>query len=229
MKRTNKKKASQDNDKIKKNNLVKIGNSHLVENKQKYNISKKMIFYTGSALEKKKFEYISKLLAKYRLFCNSLIDIGCSDGYIPLIASRLGYKRIYALDNDNKCIELINQLKKIYKIESIDSSVYSFGDSYLSADIVIFTGMLHFIYNYGDLYGNFENMISYIRSVTIRYLLIEWIDPLDEEFLGIKQKKRIKKEKYNKENFLNILNKYFISVRKIYNTSNTRELYLCVV
>jgi hypothetical protein len=179
-----------------------------------------------------KFKYIKKFLQKYRGTCTTVADIGASNGLVSFTASQLGYTNIYALDHDRDCIQLINNVCQYLQISNIQVEEYSFGDDYIASDIVIVGALIHWIYSCTALYGNFDQISSYLRNLTNKYLLIEWVnpdDPVIHTFHHTSFNKRVIKEPYTKANFIASLQKYFNKVDKVFQVKPTRELYLCIV
>ena len=49
----------------------------------------------------------------------SFIDLGCGSGILALTASKLGYKSIYAIDNDESALKVSNENAKLNEIDNI--------------------------------------------------------------------------------------------------------------
>lgn len=206
-----------------------VHNKYIVGGYQHFEISKDGVKVTGGY--KGKFYYIKNFLAEKQNTCESIIDIGASNGLVSFTANELGYKDVYALDHDIECIKLVNTIKDQLDINII-AEQYSFGETHIPADIVIMAALIHWVYSCTALYGNFDEIISYVRGLTNKYLVIEWVNPNDpaiRSFKHITFNKNIIKQPYTRENFLNSLNKHFSNVQKVHSVTTTRELFLCTV
>lgn len=160
----------------------------------------------------------------------SVIDIGCSSGLVSFILNNIGYKEILAVDHDEEYLNIIKKVVKEANIRSIKPIKYSFGDNIKSGDIVIMLGLIHWVYSCTALYGFFDGIFAYLKSITNEYLLIEWIDIDDgaiKSFNHIKFNQDIIKEEYNVINFEKSILKHFKEIiSKQTLDGNTRILYI---
>ncbi len=180
---------------------------------------------------KAKFYYIKNFLLQHTENCSSVLDIGASNGLVSFVAAQAGYPIVHALDHDLDCIQVITKIKRHLQIQTVFPQVYSFGDDHSPADIVIVGALIHWIYSCTALYGNFDEITRYLRGLTKKYLLIEWVNPNDpaiRSFHHTSFNRDVIKEPYTRANFLASMKKYFSS-QKVHSVNNTRELFLCVV
>ena len=208
-----------------KPSIIINNNDIIVNGYQKFTINKTNIIY-----EKNKYNILKDILTNLKSSCNSITDIGCSNGLLSFISNNLGYN-VLSLDHDRECIEIINKIINHLEIQNLICKEYSFGDSINNKnDIVLMMAIIHWIYSCTSLYGNFDSIFQYIYPYIGKYLLIEWIDKDDihiQSFNHIKYNSEIQTEKYNKENFEKSLKK---NIGNIINTHiidrSTRILYI---
>jgi hypothetical protein len=205
---------------------ININNNDIIINGyQKFTINKTNIIY-----EKDKYNILKNILIDLKSSCNSITDIGCSNGLLSFISNNLGYN-VLSLDHDSECIEIINKIINHLQIEKLICKQYSFGDSIDNKnDIVLMMAIIHWIYSCTSLYGNFDSIFQYIYPYIGKYLLIEWVDNDDihiQNFNHIKYNSYIHTEQYNKQNFEKSLKK---NIGNIINTHiidrSTRILYI---
>lgn len=180
----------------------------------------------------KKFMYIRTFLNQHRHTCKTVADIGASNGLISFLAAQKGYTRVFALDHDKECINIMKQIKTHFNFGNLYVVDYSFGNRIQISDIVIACALIHWIYSCTSMYGNFNSIIEYLCKITSKFLLIEWVDPEDGAIKAFKHtsfNKNIITEEYNKTNFLKSLNNHFDNVQKVVSINKTRELYFCSV
>ena len=209
--------------------LKRVGKAYKIGGYQKFTITKHNLTAGGYS---DKFNHVKKFLENNKTSCTTLSDIGASTGLVAFMAAQSGYKECHALDHDLECLHIITKIKSALGFTNVFEKMYSFGDETGPCDIVIMLALIHWIYSCTALYGSFDKIISYLRTITIKYLIIEWVDPTDPAirlFKHIQFNKSVIKESYNKQNFLQTLKKYFASVTKVYNVNGTRELYLATV
>ena len=179
-----------------------------------------------------KFNYIKSFLRSHVQDCERVSDLGASNGLVTFTAAQLGYPTIHALDHDLSCIQVMNKIKANLKFDTVHPTNWSFGDQSPASDIVIVGALIHWVYSCTALYGNFDEIIEYLRGLTTRYMLIEWVNPNDaaiKVFHHTSFNKSIIKEPYTRDNFLDSVKKYFSSVERVYSVNTTRELFLCSV
>lgn len=177
-----------------------------------------------------KYNIIKNLLKNLKANCNSIIDIGCSNGLILFLSDILKFDNILGLDHDIDCINLINNIKLKLNKKNINVIKYSFGDELnKSSDIICMFAIIHWIFSCTALYGNFYDIFNYIKKYVNKYLLIEWVEPHDKAIKimnHINFNKNVIKEKYNKINFENGLKNIGEIKEIIHLENNTRFLYL---
>ena len=179
-----------------------------------------------------KFRYIKSFLQSHLADCQSVSDLGASNGLVSFTAAQVGYPTVHALDHDLACIRVMNEIKKCLDIQTVHPKEWSFGNDHTPTDIVIVGALIHWIYSCTALYGNFDEIIEYLRGLTNKFLLIEWVNPNDPAikcFNHTSFNKSIIKEPYTRANFLASIRKQFSSVTKVHSVNATRELFLCVV
>lgn len=179
-----------------------------------------------------KFKFIENFIKREHGACKSLADLGCSNGMVCFMANQIGYEKVYALDHDLECINVIKRAKQALNFNNIIEKQYSFGDELEPVDVIIMGALIHWIYSCTALYGSFDKIIEYLRQRTGKVLLIEWVDSQDVAIKSFKHTKfnhSIIKEPYTRENFLKSLRKHFKSVEKVFTVRNTRELFMARV
>ncbi len=181
--------------------------------------------------KKEKFEYINRLLHDLNSNhnCTSLVDIGCSAGLSSFIAYNNKFTKIFSLDHDPEYIQTIKLIKESCQIPSIQESVFSFGDKLNQTFDVVFCGaLIHWIFSLTANFRNFDDIISYLYSITNKILVIEWVHPTDKaikilDHLNINKKDG--DEEYNTINFENALEKKFSMISKVNADCETRTIY----
>ena len=179
-----------------------------------------------------KFNYIKSFLQEHAEDCKSVSDLGASNGLVSFTASQLGYPTVHALDHDLGCIKVMREIKEYLKFVTVHPNEWSFGAVHPPTDIVIVGALIHWVYSCTALYGNFDEIIKYLRGLTTKYLLIEWVNPNDpaiRSFNHTSFNKSVIKEPYTRDNFLSSVGKYFSQVTKVHSVNTTRELFLCIV
>lgn len=179
-----------------------------------------------------KFTFIKNFLQQHAAECQSVADLGCSNGLTCFMAQQCGYQRIHALDHDLQCMAVINKAKDALGCSNIIATQYSFGDNLEPVDVMIMGALIHWVYSCTALYGNFDQISEYLRKHVNKVLLIEWVSPGDgaiKFFKHTSYNKNIIKEPYTKENFVKSLKKYFTTVEKVYKVTSTRILYIATV
>lgn len=165
--------------------------------------------------------------------CESLIDLGCSNGCLGIrLAHTNNIHKLYLLDHDIECIDMLNTLLAWLKTDTSQyiANKYSFGKDILPvADIIVTLSTIHWFYSataeYGCLFKIIENLSQKVR----RTLIIEWIDPTDTAIKYLHHvsfNSSVHKTPYTKDNFIKALNTYFGRVNCLGNTTPTRELYI---
>lgn len=187
----------------------------------KYNV------YNPKRKLKTKCSNVIKILTENKNKCKSLIDYGCSQGYYSFYSYFKGYK-VYLIDHDKEYIEQLNTIKN--KLE-LDVSILNnkFSDNLdISADIVLFLGLIHWVYNCTDNFNSITNIINKLYTNVNKILIIEWIENNDnaiQTYNHISKSKSIK-EAYNIENFLKAIS-IFHKIDVLPSNNITRKLYIC--
>lgn len=197
---------------------------------QSYILTKDKVLFRNHYASK--FQFIRKFLQDHKAECNSVMDIGASNGLVSFTANTLNYDKIYALDHDRECIALIKAINAYLNIDKVQAIEYSFGDNHQGADVVIMGALIHWVYSCTATYGNFNSIIEYVRKLTHKYLIIEWVDPSDRAIQSFKHTSynyEVIQESYTEENFKQSLNKYFSNVIKAFDVTATRRFYICKV
>ena len=203
----------------------------IVSGYQKFIINKKTknIKYKG---KKNKFNYINELMKKLitEYNCNSLVDIGCNSGLTSLIALNNNFEYIVSLDHDPEYIQTLKTIKNKCNISKINESVYSFGDKITEKFDVVFCGaLIHWVFSLTADFRNFISIISYLISLTNKFLIIEWIHPNDNAiklFNHIKKRGKKTDEEYNTTNFENAIKKFSTIISKKNADGSTRTIYV---
>lgn len=203
----------------------------LIGGYQQFIINKntKNIDYIG---KKWKFRYINELMKKLNneYNCTTLVDIGCNSGLTSLIASNNNFEYIVSLDHDAEYIDTLNTIKNKCNLTNINESVYSFGDIITEKFDVVFCGaLIHWIFSLTADFRNFDSIISYLISLTNKFLIIEWVDPNDgaiKTLNHINKRKKETDEEYNTVNFESAIKKTTNIISKEVVDGSTRILYV---
>lgn len=207
--------------------LKKNNNFLIIDGYQNFKISSSNIIYFSKI---GKYDIIKNLLVKYSKKCNSIIDIGCSNGLVSFLANNNNYN-VYALDHDIECINVILKIINELSLKNIKVDNYSFGlPIQFKGDIVIMLALIHWIFSCTSLYGNFDDIFKYIYPYINKYLWIEWITPNDnaiKQFNHINFNKKIHTVEYSKDNFEKSIVKNIGTIKeKIEIEGPTRILYI---
>ena len=182
--------------------------------------------------KKEKFTFINKLLNNINIKhnCISLADIGCSAGLTSFIALNNNFEDIVSLDHDPEYINTLQKIKKKCNITKINESVYSFGNTISKKFDVVFCGaLIHWIFSLTADFRNFDSIISYLISLTNKFLIIEWVDPNDgaiKSLNHIKKRQKDNDEEYNTKNFEIAIKKFTTIISKENVDGSTRTIYV---
>ena len=94
----------------------------------------------------------------------------------------------------------------------------------IEADITMCLALIHHLYFKGSIY--FDEIVEFLNSITIKYLVIEFIEPDDDKIKLIARPDLDRFKQYDRSNFETELNKAF-KIKKNYKLSDTRTLYHC--
>lgn len=180
----------------------------------------------------RKFEYIKGVL--YNLWSNeataTLTDIGCSGGEISFIAQHVGYKRIICLDHDS---EYVSTVKRLVSMQNLTDVVFprefSFGERFNKTDVVVCGALIHWVFRCTADFGDFNAIMKYLVASVGKFLLIEWVHPLDPGCSGWKHWEcnlKPTKEAYSVQNFERALSRYGSIILKDPVDGPTRVMYL---
>jgi len=182
--------------------------------------------------KQKKFNYINDLLKLFNKInnCSSIVDIGCSSGLVSFIALNNDFNHIVSLDHDQEYIETLNKIKTLCNITKIKESVFSFGNKLNETFDIVFCGaIIHWIFSLTADFRNFDSIISYLNSISNKYLILEWIEPEDsaiKHLNHIQKRKKNDDEDYTTENFEKALKKYTKIKLKHAPCESTRIFYI---
>jgi len=168
-----------------------------------------------------KFKYIDSFLQNSD--SDTVLDLGASNGLVSFLASKYA-KQISALDHDTECVSLIQKLIKFTNVKNVTAKQWSFGDPVEPADTVIVGALIHWVFSCTANYGNFTDIIDYLDGLTLKNLLIEWVDPKDRAIQSFKH--TAGNPAYCLENFQSALKTKFKNVTKVYSVTATRSLWL---
>jgi hypothetical protein len=207
-------------------------NQVIVSGYQKYIMDNDNIIFKSKI---PKYNLIQQTLFNLKNTCNSITDIGCSNGIVSFIAHKLDYN-VLSLDHDVECINLIQNIinHQQLSINNITCETFSFGDIIkTNNDIVIMLALIHWIYSCTAINGNFDKIFQYLKPYINKYLLIEWVDNLDSairKFNHINYNINTHQEKYNVANFEKSLIKNIGTIiNRIELDGKTRILYIVKV
>lgn len=209
---------------LKDDNIIVSGYQRFVINKKTRNIE-----YIG---KKSKFIYINKLMKKLNTEnnCVSLVDIGCNSGLTSLIALNNNFEYIASLDHDPEYIQTLKTIKQECNITKINESVYSFGDKITEKFDVVFCGaLIHWVFSLTADFRNFISILSYLISLTNKFLIIEWVHQNDVAIKCLNHIKRRGKEgdeEYNTRNFEIAIKKIATIKSKVNADRSTRTVYV---
>lgn len=211
---------------IDENNIFHMTGYHIYD----YDKTKKNPIILKNQKQVNQLEYLLKIdYSNYE----SIQDIGCANGAISLyLYFEKNLKNVSLIDID---IQYIDNLKKLKEFDSnLDIKLYNteFRNWSNISDCTLVLSLIHWLYSATDSYGCLFEIITKIRSITNKCLIIEWIDNSDIVFsvLGhIDMNKCVHKTEYNKKNFLQALENNFSKIEYLGKTTETRELYICFV
>jgi len=195
---------------------------------QSFKISKQEIIFVS---KNKKYSILLNKLRALKTECETVNDVGSNTGITSYTAAYLAYKTVYALDHDKECIPIINELNQSLNVTNVIPQQYSFGDEIAPSDITIMLALIHWIYSCTSLkFLAFDPIFKYLKTITKKYLLIEWIDTADPairffKHLDYNKEKHI--QEYNKANFEASCTTYFGDILdRIEVDGETRVLYV---
>lgn len=172
---------------------------------------------------------LQNLLMNFSHYEN-VMDIGSSNGYFTYLASSMPYKNCYAVEHDKEYVDGIKYINDKYNFDKVKVFMAKFSNiTDMTADVVLFLALIHWVYSCTELYGSIEEIIKKLSAITNRVLIIEWIDINDPAITAFKHtsfNKDIIKEKYTESNFIACLDRYFNSYFVLPSTCDTRKIYV---
>ena len=197
--------------------------------------------YNADDFEKK--EKIAETIIKdYKP--NMVLDIGCNVGKFSCIAARAG-AAVVAIDTDERSIGRLwslanrDRLNILPLVVDLINPTPALGwrnkenESFLSRanrkfDFTIMLAVVHHLMIDGGI--EIGEILSLVRSITIKSLLIEYVDPSDEMFQKLLKGRGQLYAKFNKDVFLAELKKVFPNVRELSSLKDgQRVIYLAQV
>jgi SAM-dependent methyltransferase len=160
---------------------------------------------------------------------NTVLDIGCGTGMWSLIASRNGASNVNAIDIDRKHLDILLAVIRYFHIDNIKTELKDIKHYVTKHDVVLALAIVHWIYSCTTIMGSICYTIYHLRSLTNKFMLIEWVGPNDsavKSFGHLRYNAEYTDKKYTKEEFLKRLNLHFSEVKFIGEGSRPgRELY----
>jgi 2-polyprenyl-3-methyl-5-hydroxy-6-metoxy-1,4-benzoquinol methylase len=175
---------------------------------------------------------------------NMVLDIGCNVGKFSCIAARAG-AAVVAIDTDERSIGRLwslanrDRLNILPLVVDLINPTPALGwrnkenESFLSRanrkfDFTIMLAVVHHLMIDGGI--EIGEIFSLVRSITIKSLLIEYVDPSDEMFQKLLKGRGELYAKFNKDVFLAELKKVFPNVRELSSLKDgQRVIYLAQV
>jgi 2-polyprenyl-3-methyl-5-hydroxy-6-metoxy-1,4-benzoquinol methylase len=197
--------------------------------------------YSAEDFEKK--EAIVKAVIE-EIKPNMVLDIGCNVGNFSCLAAHSGAS-VVAIDTDEKSVgrlwnlanrdclnilplvvDLVNPTPALGWRNKENTSFLSRADG--KFDFTIMLAVVHHMMIDGGI--EIGEILSLVRSLTTKSLLIEYIDPSDEMFQKLLKGRERLYAKYNKAVFLTELKKVFPNIRELSSLKDGRRvIYLAQV
>jgi len=197
--------------------------------------------YNADDFEKKE-EIVETVIKDFKP--DKVLDIGCNVGNFSCIAARAGAS-VVAIDTDERSIGRLwslanrDRLNILPLVVDLINPTPALGwrnkenDSFLSRadrkfDFTIMLAVVHHLLIDGGI--EISEILSLVRNITTKSLLIEYIDPSDEMFQKLLKGRGQLYAKFNKDVFLTELKKVFPNVREIsFLKDGRRVIYLAQV
>ena len=174
---------------------------------------------------------------------STFLDVGCHAGLASFVAKANGYTdRIIGLDRDAECVDVYNHVVERRQMTGIRAHVYSFGDTlplHYRSEVVFLGAVIHWFFSRTAQFEDFESIFEFLYYVVGRFLLIEWVDPLDDSLIRLldpfsnlcgKELLFAKCIKYSQSRFEHELNAHFFVHDRIpVNEVGTRVLYVAEI
>ena len=209
------------------------GKRAVVSGYQKFAVSRRDVDVSNSNYHNK-FMFLRHFLIKSKMFTQSttVSDLGCSNGLVSFLASQQGYTRVNALDHDQECLNLIRNVARALGISNITPKSFKFGNPIAPSDVTLACALIHWVYSCTANFGSLDAIMKYLRSITNKVLLVEWVSPQDpgvKSFNHLSFKINKVKQPYNLAHFEAALKKNFAVHKRVYTTVPTRWLYVATV
>lgn len=195
--------------------LVKGYQTFEIDSQNIYNPQRKLL---------KKSKIIRKIIRKYQRKCQTLLDIGCSQGYYSYYAYFKKYQ-VTSIEHDPMYVKQLDTINRSFNLNiNVKRKKFSMiKDS--KYDIVLFLALIHWVYNSTDNFNSFKKILKKLYQLTGRILIIEWITEKDS---AITSTDKVKYKDYNTTNFISELHKLnFEKIIKKKSNSDTRFLFIC--
>ena len=185
-------------------NLKIFTNYIQVSGYQSFDINSENVYNPKRKLKKK-----SKLITEFidnNQKLNSMIDIGCSQGYYSFY-SYFKNMKVNLIEHDPEYVKQLTFIKTHLNLDiNILNNKFS-ENTNLKADIVLFLALIHWVYNSTDSFKNLKDIINKLYTMTNKVLIIEWIDLSDQAITSTDRIIQSEKDtdKYNKKNFISAL------------------------
>ena len=196
-----------------------------------YKLSPFSINPLGNSKKVKKYKLLSPVLSEL-VTGKEVNDLGCANGLHTISCAFNGAARVNAVDIDNNHLRVLREAFEFIGLKNIKIQYYNVQNYDKEADITIALGLIHWVFSCTSLFGSFDKIMEWLKSITRETVLLEWIAPKDaniEMFHHIEYNKDIILEKYNKTNFIKSLEKHFSSFELVGKVTSTREIYKIII
>ena len=150
-------------------NLKIFTNYIQVSGYQSFDINSENVYNPKRKLKKK-----SKLITEFidnNQKLNSMIDIGCSQGYYSFY-SYFKNMKVNLIEHDPEYVKQLTFIKTHLNLDiNILNNKFS-ENTNLKADIVLFLALIHWVYNSTD---SFKNLKDIINKLYIKYEIFRWL------------------------------------------------------
>lgn len=159
---------------------------------------------------------------------SSLLDIGCNAGLMCFLAKEAGFGKVTGLDHDPEYISVLNATSITSGLQ-VNGIVGGWRAATGTYDVVTALALIHWIYSMTASEGSFENIFTYLYSITNKYLLLEWVAPNDPAIGALKHTSanvEVQKEPYELERFLLAGQRFFGTIDARIDSTPTRCIYV---
>lgn len=175
-----------------------------------------------------KSRVLSSMLQPKYFKHRSVLDIGGNAGYYSFKALEAGAESCTLIDVDNEVLQLTRTAKSQFSLDKLAVVTSDMSSITSRHDIVLALALVHWVYSCTETYGNLEEIIAKLASLSSYLCIVEWIapeDPLIQEFGHNQWNSEIQSGPYSTEIFEANLSKYFERFEVIGAVSPTRILY----